>query len=268
MAITGLIFPDVNEYHPVLDFDKASSAGIVGWRARDDSSDGSPHWDDKAVYHWKGFANRGLVQLVYTVEDVGVTGAQAYQRLANAVPWVPGIIYVGDVESGGLTGGQGQAFVDAAHKDGNPAGAYGSASSVAAIKGEDVSWVAKYSSPAPAGADIWQFTGFKNGEQPWSFPGVGYCDMNKCIADINVLRHISGLEGSMADYMKNFWAGWKAARAGLPFNLDKPFDWRVGHIAFRDAASLPAPAAPAPHNHDNLYAAKKHPHTGSTTIAQ
>jgi len=188
--IEGLIFPDVNEFHPVTDFDKASRAGIVGYRIRDDSSD---RLDAKAAFHYNGFKGRGLVELLYTVEDVGITGAQAYQRLKAAFPWRPGIIYFADVEKGGLKGDQARAFVNAAQADGKPGGVYGLASSMFADA--DVKWIAKYSLPQPTGADIWQFNGGGPGLDPETHPGVaGNCDMNKLVVSLASLRKLSGLK--------------------------------------------------------------------------
>jgi hypothetical protein len=197
MAITGFIFPDVNEFHPVTDFAKASKAGVVGYRIRDDSAD---RLDEKAAFHYNGFKGRGLVELLYTVENVAITGAQAYQRLKTAFPWRPGIIYVADVEKGGRTQDQARAFVNAAQADGKPGCVYGLASSMFADA--DIKWVARYGLPQPTGAHIWQFNGgaeVPGGLEPETFPGVkGNCDMNKLIMPFDRLKKLSGLEEEMS----------------------------------------------------------------------
>jgi hypothetical protein len=193
-VISGLIFPDVNEYHPVTDFDKASKAGIVGYRGRDDSAD---NLDARGKFHYNGFAGRGLVELIYTVENCG-SGAVSYQRLKASFPWRPGVIYTADVEQGGLSMTEARDFIKAAHADGRPACVYGLASSM--IDATDVKWIARYSLPQPTGADIWQFNGGGSGLDPETFPGVaGNCDMNKLIAPLDDLKRLSGMGADVLD---------------------------------------------------------------------
>lgn len=167
----------------------------MGYRGR-----GGGGIDAKGLTHYNGFKGLDVVELIYSTEPSN----DAYAHLKADFPWRPGILYVADVEVGGLTTDQGRKFCDAARKDGKPAVGY---RSLAAAKfGADHEWIAQYgpSSP-PSGCFAWQYYGGIVGETPHHFAGVSgsVCDMNKLIAPLATVRKWAGLDGEEEELTKD-----------------------------------------------------------------
>jgi len=204
----GIIFPDLNMWHVVSNWDALAKAshGVVALKAWQSSVDRPITAEIVANFqeNLRQAEKRGMIVIGYAFGVGGVSGAlQADALLAvfhMGTPGhpVPGHILALDLERNPygltMTDAEAEAFVNRVHTVTGRYPILYSSEDVArpGVLGKCPRWVAAWGI-RPASATIWQFTDGVLGPTPHSFPGVGKCDINKLLVTYGALRKLVGL---------------------------------------------------------------------------
>ena len=207
LSATGLLFPDLNVWHRVKDwdaFDKASNGilAIKAWENGGGNNAKKLTGDDVVnfVENLRQAEKRNMIVIGYAFGVGGVSGISQADALISVfrVDKSPGHILVLDLEGGGkygMTNTEAIAFVTRIRqKTGRYPFLYTSrARARPGALAKCPHWVAAWvNGAAPKGA-IWQFTNGTLGPEPHNFPGVGRCDINKLLITYGAFRKLAGI---------------------------------------------------------------------------
>ncbi len=226
LSATGLMFPDLNMFRSVSNWDTFESAshGIVGikvWQSGVQSSKINAQMLANFVQNYQQALSRKMIIIGYVFGIGGISGTtQADTALVMFPPSVvtttteivngvkstvttdtnPGRIFVLDLENNpdgrSMSTAEAEAFVTRVYKKtGRYPFLYTSLHNVrtTGLLANCPRWVASYISTPPKATAIWQFTNGVYGMQPHSFSTVGKCDINKLLITYGELRKMAGL---------------------------------------------------------------------------
>ena len=226
LSATGLMFPDLNMFRSVSNWDTFESAshGIVGikvWQSGVQNQKINAEMLANFTQNFQQALSRKMIIIGYAFGVGGMSGAtQADTALTmfppNAVTTTtkivngvkktiitdtnPGRIFVLDLEGNpdglSMTTAEAEAFVTRVYqKTGRYPFLYTNLRNVrtTGLLAKCPRWVASYISTPPKATEIWQFTNGVYGPQPHSFPTVGNCDINKILITYGALRKMAGL---------------------------------------------------------------------------
>jgi lysozyme len=185
--LTGILFPDVNHYHPVKDWNAVAATGIpaIGIKVGGDDPD--------RTYpgHLEGAEKKGLIVIGYWIA-VNRDGRQHADDFIDAFAPKEGRIPALDLEHpGDMTPSQREAFRDRIKE------VWGRPPLLYANDGVELAgcpkWTSRYRDQVAEDRPLlWQFADGEVGPEPHKWPGIGLCDMNKLIGSLDELEQLAG----------------------------------------------------------------------------
>jgi lysozyme len=185
--LTGILFPDVNHFHPVKNWNTVAATGIpaIGMKVGGDAHD--------ATYpgHLEGAEKRGLIVIGYWMA-ANKDGRQHADDFISAFPPKEGRIPALDLEHpGDMTPSEREAFRDRMKE------VWGRAPLLYANDGVELAgcpkWTSRYRDQPPEDRPLlWQFADGKVGPEPHKWPGIGLCDMTQLIGSLDEMEQLAG----------------------------------------------------------------------------